>query len=131
MPLRRRLRRFSSGNWSTAERFCSHKANSPSALLLSSLRSTKPCHAQKYECPMAIRAIEHGSHRAFWVRKSLDEMAKEANTSHNCRACSALQGIGGWAPTSKVQKVKRLPSLLHSALNLQHPWRSRGEYKLT
>ena len=112
MPLRRRSRRFSSGNWSTAERFCSHKANSPSALLLSSLRSTKPCHAQKYECPMAIHAILHSRHRAFFVCQALGATDKKANELHNRRACSALQGIGGLGPpTSEVQEVKRLHCL--------------------
>ena len=55
---------------------------------------------------MAIHAIEHGSHRTFFVCQALDETAKEANMLHNRRACSALQGIGGWATNKQSAKSK-------------------------
>ena len=88
------------------------QANSPSASSLSCPAAQIPYHTQKHECPMAIHAILHSRHRAFFVCQALGATDKKANELHNRRACSALQGIGGLGPpTSEVQEVKRLHCL--------------------
>ena len=63
---------------------------------------------------MAIHAIQHSRHRAFFVCQALDETAKEANTSHNRRACSALRGIGGWAPNKRSAGSKTIALLANA-----------------
>ena len=60
---------------------------------------------------MAIHAIQHSRHRAFFVCQALDETAKEANTSHNRRACSALLGIGGRVTNKQSAKSKTFAQL--------------------
>ena len=63
---------------------------------------------------MAIHAIEHGSHRAFFVCQALNETAKEANTLHNRRACSALWGIGGCVPNKRSAGSKTIALLANA-----------------
>ena len=63
---------------------------------------------------MAIHAIQHSRHRAFFVCQALDETAKEANTSHNRRACSALWGIGDWVPNKRSAGSKTIALLANA-----------------
>ena len=60
---------------------------------------------------MAIHGIEHSSHRTFFVCQALGETEKGANIHHNRRACSALQGIGGWATNKQSAKSKTFAQL--------------------
>jgi hypothetical protein len=63
---------------------------------------------------MAIHAMQHSRHRAFFVCQALDETANGANMPHNRRACSALWGIGGCVPNKRSAGSKTIALLANA-----------------
>ena len=112
MPSQRRSRRFSSRSWSTAERFCFDKANSRSTLFLScpaaqipiTRRNTNALWRSMRYCTVAIGR--------FLSVKRWEQQRRKQMSFTTAELALHYRGLGAGPPTSKVQKVKRLPSLL-------------------
>ena len=111
MPSRRRSRRFSSRSWSTAERFCFNKANSPSA-------SFTRYHAAQITNPhrninalwrsMRLSMVTIG--RFLSVRRWMKQRKKQIRLT-TAELALHYGGLGAGPPTSEVQEVKRLHCL--------------------
>lgn len=111
MSLRRRSRRFSSQSWSTAERFCFNKANSPIASFVS--------------CPATQITNTHRNINALWrsmrystaaigrflsVRRWMKQRKKQIRLT-TAELALHYGGLGTGPPTSEVQEVNRLHCL--------------------
>ena len=112
MPLRHRSRGFSSRSWSTAERFCSYKDNSSSTSFMryhaAQITNThRNINALWRSMGLSIVAIGRFLSVRHWVKQS-----KEQIYITTAELALHYRGLGAGPPTSKVQKVKRLPSLL-------------------
>ena len=123
MPLRHRSRGFSSRSWSTAERFCSYKDNSSSTSFMryhaAQITNThRNINALWRSMGLSIVAIGRFLSVRHWVKQS-----KEQIYITTAELALHYRGLGAGPPTSKVQKVKRLPSLPVSELGifLLHP----------
>ena len=111
MPSRRRSRKFSSRSWSTAERFCFNKANSPSA-------SFTRYHAAQITNPhrninalwrsMRLSMVTIG--RFLSVRRWMKQRKKQIRLT-TAELALHYGGLGAGPPTSEVQEVKRLHCL--------------------
>lgn len=111
MPSRHRPKRFFSRSWSTADRFCFNKANSPIASFVS--------------CPATQITNTHRNINALWrsMRYSTAAIGRflsvrrwvKQRMAQICLTTAELAlhygGLGAGSPTSEVQEVKRLHCL--------------------
>ena len=56
-------------------------------------------------------SVEEDRYRAFFRVGTLNQAENVADRLHNRRACSALQGIGGWATNKLSAKSKTFAQL--------------------
>lgn len=118
MPLRRRSRRFSSRSWSTADRFCFNKANSPSA---SFMRYPATQITNTYRNinalwrSMRLNMVAIG--RFLSVRRWMKQRKKQIRLT-TAELALHYGGLGTGPPTSEVQEVKRVHCLPMQIVNL-------------
>ena len=112
MPSRHRSRRFSSRSWSTAERFCFDKANSPSALFLSYPAVQIPImHRNTNALWRSVRYCTVAIGRFLSVRRWVKQRRKQIRLT-TAELALHYGGLGAGPPTSEEQEVKRLHCLL-------------------